>query len=79
MSGRVIHQATPRHECTGLPEAQTTWAVWQCDECGDIWEYIPSASLDPDAQGSWVRGLPNPSMDWKPRRARRWPWKRAIH
>lgn len=69
MSGRVIHQAAPRHECTGLPLDQATWALWRCDECGDIWGYNP---CDPDAR--WLRGLPNPSMDWKPRR---WPWKRS--
>lgn len=75
MSGRVIHQATPRHECTDPPEIPETWTAWQCDECGDIWTWTPSASLNPG--GSWMRGLPNPSRDWKPRRARRWPWKRS--
>lgn len=72
MTGQVIHQAQPRHECVDLPDPPETWTLWQCDECGDIWTWIPSASLDPDAQGSWLRGLPNPSRDWKPKRAKWW-------
>jgi hypothetical protein len=76
VSGRVIHQAATRHDCSGLPGIPETWTLWQCDDCGDIWTYIPSGSLSPAAQGSWCRGLPNPSREWKPRRTSRWPWKR---
>lgn len=72
MTGRVIHQAAPRHDCTGLPDIPQTWTAWQCDECGDIWTFSPSAPLTNGTSPTWLRGLPDPSHDWKPRRPRWW-------